>query len=132
MGGFSKAMQADIVNWIRGTPLREPPTGLKLALSTGTIQDDGTGFVEPADAGYTRQDITLGDPIHTEATGTTVRNSIPAVFGPATVPWTNVRAAAILDQDGNIIIKGNFFAPRSAPVGDTLSFGVGTLEFSVV
>lgn len=107
------------------------PTSLKLALSTSVIQDGGAGFVEPG-TGYVRQPITLSAPSHTEEFGTVVRNTNSIVFGPAVVAWATVVSVAVLDQDGNIILKGNLAAPKSAPVGDTFSLGVGTAEFNIV
>jgi len=132
MAGFSKAVQQNIANWIRGQSMPAPPASLFLALSTAPIKDDGIRLAEPQDTSYSRQPITLTAPVHAEATGTTVKNAVPAIFGPATVAWTRVQAVAIVDGSGNILVKGNLVAPRSAPIGDTLSFGINTLEFSVV
>jgi hypothetical protein len=130
MSGFSRTMQLAIANWLRGTAMPTAPTGLFLALSTSPINDDGTGFVEPT-AGYSRIPITLTVPVHTEGSGTVVRNAAGAVFGPATALWNAVVAVAVLDQSGNILLKGNLTAPKVAAAGDALPFGVGTLEFNV-
>jgi len=130
MSGFSRTVQLAVANWLRGTPMPTAPTGLYLALSTSIINDDGTGFVEPT-AGYTRIPMTLTTPTHSEGAGTVVRNVSGAVFGPATAAWAAVVAVAVLDQAGNILLKGSLTAPKTAAIGDALPFGIGTLEFNV-
>lgn len=130
MAGFHATIQAAIANWVRGTPMPTPPSSLTVALSTSEIADNGSGFVEPT-GGYVRQPVTLSSPVYVDGVGTVVRNAVPVVFGVSTQAWGTVRAAAILDQAGNIILKGTFAAPRSVPLGDTASFAVGALEFVV-
>lgn len=130
MSGFSRTVQLAVANWLRGTPMPAAPTGLSLALSTSIINDDGTGFVEPT-TGYARIPVTLTAPVHTEGAGSVVRNVAGAVFGPATAPWAAVVAVAVLDQSGNILLKGILTAPKTAATGDALPFGIGTLEFNV-
>jgi hypothetical protein len=130
MSGFSRTVQLAIANWLRGTAMPSAPTSLLLALSTTVIQDDGSQLTEPG-GGYTRLPVTLTAPVHTQGSGTVVRNVSGAVFGPATVPWPAVVSVAVMDQSGNILLKGNLTAPKTAAVGDALPFGIGTLEFNV-
>lgn len=130
MSGFSATVQTAIANWIRGQNMPAAPTSLFLALSTSDIADDGTGFVEPTD-GYVRQPVTMQPPVYINNIGTVIRNVNPVVFGAATASWGTVRAAALLDAAGNIILKGTFAAPRVVPAGDTCSFASGAVEFVV-
>lgn len=130
MSGFSATVQAAIANWIRGQAMPAAPTALFLALSTSEIADDGTGFVEPT-GGYSRQAVTLQAPVYVPNVGTAIRNAAPVVFGTATASWGTIRAAALVDGAGNIILKGRFAAPRVVPSGDTCSFAAGAVEFVV-
>ena len=134
MSSLSKAVQGYLAQWIRGTSFPAPPTTLYIGLSTTVPKDNGTSFTEPTLAqGYTRQIVVLGAPVHVEGVGTTVTNTNALVFGPAaTSNWPTVVAAGVFDQSGNLLFKGEFTVPRSAPIGDSLSFGVGTITFRVV
>jgi hypothetical protein len=130
MSAFSKTVQAAIANWVRGTAMPSAPSTLYLALSTTPVADDGTQLTEPS-GGYSRQAVTLGAPVHTEGAGTVVSNTNALVFGPATATWGSVIYAAVLDQAGNVILKGPIPAPRSCAVGDTISLGIGVIQLNV-
>jgi hypothetical protein len=130
MAGNSRTVQLAFANWLRGTAMPTAPTSLILALSTTVILDDGTNFTEPT-TGYARQALTLSAPVFTEGVGSTVSNSNAIVFGPASASWGTVVSAAVLDQTGAMLFHGTFAAVRSVPLGDTVSFGIGTLEFNV-
>ena len=110
------------------------PASLELALSTVTIADNGSNIAEPSVLnGYARQTITLTAPVHTENAGTLVQNSNAIVFPTVTnATWGTIVAAAVFDTvSGEMLFEGDLVAPRNGPVGDTLSFGVGTLQFRV-
>jgi hypothetical protein len=109
------------------------PTSLEVALSTVVIDDDGANIAEPNVLhGYARQVITFGAPVHTENAGTRIANDIALIFGPvSTTIWPTIVAAAVFDDSGNMVFKGELVSPRTAPIGDTLSFGIGTLEFKI-
>ena len=131
--GQTVYMQDLIADWYRGTAMPTAPTTLTIALSTVSIDDDGANIAEPSGAnGYARQTITLTAPVHTEGAGTRVANAAPIVFGPVTnATWGTLVAAAVYHNNGSMLFKGDFAAPRSAPVGDTISFGIETIEFKV-
>lgn len=133
MSGHSTYVQTALASWFRGTAMPTAPVSLELALSTVTINDSGSNIAEPSIVdGYARQAITLTAPVHTENAGTRVANSNAMIFGPVTNnSWGTIVDAAIFDQAGNMLFKGPLAAPRVAPVGDTLSFGIDTVEFKV-
>jgi hypothetical protein len=133
MAGLSADIQQSIINWIRGSAMPTPPASLVVALSSTEILDDGTGLTEPPVLnGYGRQSVTLSAPVHTQGTGTKVSNQSALIFGPAVnSDWPTITHAAVLDDQGNLIFHGPVAAPRTNPDGDTLSYGVGTLQFNV-
>lgn len=110
------------------------PASLELGLSTVSLSDDGSNIVEPSIVdGYARQTVVLTAPVHTENAGTLVQNQNAIVF-PTITPgaWGTIVAAAVFDAvSGEMLFEGDLVAPRNGPVGDTLSFGVGTLQFVV-
>ena len=109
------------------------PISLEIALSTTAIDDSGASISEPSGSdGYARQPITFTSPVHTENDGTRIANANAIIFGPiSNNSWGTIVSAAIFDQSGNMLFKGPLAAPRVAPVGDTLSFGIDTVEFKV-
>ena len=110
------------------------PASLELALSTVSISDDGSNIAEPAMVdGYARQVITLTAPVHTENAGTLVQNSNAIIFPTVeNNSWGTIVAAAVFDGvGGEMLFEGDLVAPRNGPVDDTLSFGIGTLQFRV-
>lgn len=133
MSGHSTYVQNALANWFLGTIMPAAPISLEIALSTTSINDSGSNISEPGMSdGYSRQTITLTTPVHTENDGTRIANNNAIIFGPVTDnAWGTIVAAAVFDQAGNMIFKGDLAAPRVAPVGDTLSFGVDTVEFKV-
>lgn len=133
MSGHSTHVQISLSSWFRGVTMPAAPTSLEIALSTSAINDDGSSISEPeALDGYSRQSITLTPPVHTENDGTRLANSNAIIFGPVVNnSWGTIAHAAVFDQAGNMLFKGQLAAQRSAPVGDTLSFGVDTVEFKV-
>lgn len=133
MSGNSTYVQQAVANWFLGTPMPTAPVTLELALSTVSISDDGSNITEPGMSfGYARETITFSTPVHTENDGTRIANSNAIIFGPiVSSGWGTIVAAAVFDQAGNMIFKGDLAAPRVAPIGDTLSFGIDTVEFKV-
>lgn len=133
MSGNSTYVQGALANWFLGTGMPTAPASLVIALSRVVIEDDGANIDEPSTSdGYARQSIILTAPVHTENDGTRVANSNAIIFGPVSnTTWGTITSAAVFDQAGNMLFKGNLAAPRVAPVGDTLSFGIDTVEFKV-
>jgi hypothetical protein len=110
------------------------PASLELALSRVSLSDDGSNIDEPSVLNaYARQSITLTAPVHTENLGTIVQNQNAIVFPTiTTATWGTIVAAAVFDAvGGEMLFEGDLVAPRNGPVGDTLSFGVGTLQFRI-
>ena len=134
MAGNSEYVQTSLAAWFRGTVMPTAPASLELALSTVSISDDGSNIAEPAMVdGYARQVITLTAPVHTENAGTLVQNSNAIIF-PTIInnSWGTIVAAAVFDGvGGEMLFEGDLVAPRNGPVDDTLSFGIGTLQFRV-
>lgn len=133
MAGNSVYVQTALANWFRGTAMPTAPVSLELALSRVTLSDDGSNIDEPSVLdGYARQAVTLTAPVHTENLGTIVQNQNAIVF-PTIInnSWGTIVAAAVFDIAGDLIFEGDLVAPRNGPVDDTLSFGVGTLQFRI-
>lgn len=125
---FSYAVQANVLNWIAGTPMPTPPTQVLMGLLTAAPNPDGTGVSEPpGGSGYTRKQVTFGA-VATLNGVSSISNTNAIIFGPSTAAWPQVSWAALFDQNGNMIAYGPLAAARTAPANDTISFGAGTIQ----
>lgn len=117
-----------IVAWLRGANFPAAVTSLKIGLSSANPLADGSGLVEPTDAGYARQTLILKAP--TEAFGIfSASSQMKVTFGPAaTTPWTALRYIAIFDQNSNLLMFGELNTPRTVPVGDSIALEAGDVQ----
>lgn len=119
-----------VLNWLRGTAMLTPPTGLYLSHSSTPVLRNGTGTTEPT-GGYTRQLITFGSPSFTTDVGTVLTNTNNAVFGPATLPWGPLTHASLMDQAGNILLTGSLAVIYSVETGNGRGVNAGSFSITV-
>lgn len=102
----------------------------KLALLTAAPNPDGTGIAEAASGhGYARQDVGLTDFTRLSGVSTT-SNDAALVFGPATTAdWSSVTHAALFSSAGDLLAYGPLPAAKVCVVGDSLSFGIGSVQW---
>lgn len=128
MPALSYALQADLINWLKGSAFPTAPTGLKMALLTVAATPDGASVTEPSGAaGYARQDVTLGA-ITTDAGVSTVKNATPLVFGPSTSDWPAVSHMGVYTAAGDLLFYSPLAAARTCIAGDSISFGANALQ----
>jgi hypothetical protein len=105
--------------------------GVKLALLTSAPNPDGTGINEPVSAnGYARQAFTF-ESVTRNAGVSSVKNAGACVFGPAiTADWSSVTYGALFSADGTTLLAyGPLPSSRTCVVGDSISFGIESLQF---
>lgn len=128
---FSAALEVNTLNWVKGTQFPTPPGSVKFGLLTAQPGHDGTNLNELNGNGYARQTVTFG-PVTTDLVGriSSMLNTNAVIFGPViTADWPQVTYGAFFSgDDGSLIAYGPLAAARVAPVGDTISFGVGSLQ----
>lgn len=131
MAGLSETVHQALAAWVNGNAMPTAPVSLHLALSAADPTEDESGMDEPT-GGYTRQSVTFTASANPGG-GTKLTNDDPVVFGPVTgSPWPTITHAAIFDgTDSYMIAFGPLGVQRTAPVGDTISFGVGAFQFVV-
>lgn len=132
MSAMGSYLHQALAAWFRGTAMPTPPATLKISLSTANPGETGAGIVEPSlGNGYTRQTITV-DASANPGGGTRLRNNAPVVFGPVTgANWPAVTHVALYDENDKFLAFGPLAVQRVCPVGDTVSFGIGALEFVI-
>ncbi len=132
---FSVDLHARLFGWIKGAAFGTAPTNVYMCLLTEAPNpdDDGTALadIEPGNGntlGYERQEVTFGDLSVTEGV-TSMRNSAPVVFGPATGDdWPPVSHAALVTNTGEMLAYGPLGAQRVAVENDAISFGANAIQ----
>lgn len=140
MGSFSDFGEAHTLDaWFGAGAVAAlgAPATWYLALYTTTPTDVGGG-VEAAGAGYARLAITNNGANFPAATGTSPTqkaNGAAFVFAPATGDWSggaDMVAWGLFDAlAGNLVIWGPLSTPKPVLNGDTPSFPIGALTFTL-
>jgi len=126
---LSYEVHENILNWMKGSAFPSAPASLRLALLTAEPNPDGTGIAEPNGGhGYGRQVVAFGA-ITTDNGISTMKNSAPVVFGPAsTSGWATATHVGLFSVGGDLLAYGPLPAQRTAPLGDTISFGAEAVQ----
>jgi len=126
---FSADVEVNILAWITGIQMPTPPTAVRFGLLSAEPDHDGANVHELNDFGYGRQTVTFGS-ITTVGVLSSMKNTNPLIFGPVTATdWAPaVYGAFFSADDDSLIAYGPLASSRTAVVGDTISFGVNSLQ----
>lgn len=128
---LSATVEVNLLSWIKGTTFPTAPSSVTFGLLTAIPDHDGGNLHELNGNGYNRQTTTFGS-VTTDDTAriSSVTNTSPVIFGPVvTADWAQATYGAFFDGgSGDLIAYGPLAAARLAPVGDTISFGIGSLQ----
>ena len=96
-----------------------------VGLLTSPPSADGSNINEPNVAyGYVRQPIAFSPATRENGVSSVLRSNVSSVFGPAKVSnWPTVTHLAIFDGQGRLLAYSPLATSRTAPIGDTISFG---------
>lgn len=110
-----------------------PATNYWLALSTTSINQDGTGITEPTGGGYARMQIPNNKVSFTTSSNSTLSNAIEFTFAEATTDWNTITHFALYDAQtsGNMKVYGQLTSSRIIQTGTTLVLAVGALQISI-
>jgi hypothetical protein len=141
MGSFTNYAEASVLNNIFFN--QTTAGGARyLALSTTSVQEDGSGLTEPSGAGYARIDISTGavgfapgyDSTETGwSTGYTFSNVLPLSFAAATGSWGTIEDWAIIDSSsgGNILAYGSLATSTAVNTTDLVTIPAYSIDISV-
>ncbi|SRR6266567_1827895 len=126
---FSAALELNVLNWVKGVAMPTAPTSVKFGLLTAIPDHDGVNLNELNGNGYARQTVTFGA-ITTAGRISSMLNTNSVIFGPVnTADWAPALYGAFFNgADNTLLAYGPLAAGRTAPVGDTISFGAGSLQ----
>ncbi|MBO88194.1 MAG: hypothetical protein CMP14_01620 [Rickettsiales bacterium] len=127
MSAMSNYLELKVLDHILSTTAYTMPSGIYLALSTGSFGEDASG-TELSGNAYARQ----GDVAFSAASGGTTSNSANIEFPAATGSWGSVSHWALFDasSSGNMLIHGAFSAAKTITTGDILRVNAGDLDIT--
>lgn len=127
MSAMSNYLELKVLDHILSTTAYTMPSGIYLALSTGSFGEDASG-TELSGNGYARQ----GDVAFSAASAGTTSNSANIEFPAATGSWGSVSHWALFDasSSGNMLIHGAFSAAKTITTGDILRVNAGDLDIT--
>lgn len=137
---FTSYLGEAILNWINGTAMAAPPASLKMALLLRDpgFRCDAVAHVQPGHGAfstdvldvqdaYALQKLTFAAMTQALATGTTLSNSAPILFGPAQDAWGVITHWAVFTDTGAMIINGSFAVPKNIQKFSGFGFETGSL-----
>jgi hypothetical protein len=138
MGSFSDYAEAKVLDYVFSGAAFTPPANLFVALYTATPTDAGGGTeLTIGSLGYTRVSVTnnaTNFPASTGTSPTTKSNGTAITFGTnTTTDWGTITAVALFDaaSAGNMIAWTALTVSKPVMVGDTASFAIGALTFTL-
>jgi len=133
MGSFADYLENELLDHVWGGGDYTRPGTLYIALSTTTINDDGTGMTEPAGGSYARASVTNNATNWPAASGGAKANGTAITFATATASWGTIVDFAIMDAitSGNMLGYGTLTASKTIDNGDTASFAIGDLDITL-
>lgn len=155
MAAFSDYLESGLLHHIFRNGSFEKPSGIFIALTSGTPVDSDTGStipelpsgVDEVDTGYKRANLgdpsSVGDAIWSFTTTNdddpkggvsgVVGNSDPITFETALTDWGWVSGVAICDSGvgGNLLMHAELGNARKIYIGDSVKFDTDTLQISL-
>lgn len=126
MSDLSDYLEAALLDHaFRNTPYSAPAT-VYLALYTTDPADDNSG-TEVAGAGYARQAVTF------DRTLNTITNNIAVSYTATGGDYGTVTHIGVLDAlaAGNLMFRAALTTPKTIEDGDTLTFAIGDIDFTL-
>jgi len=104
----------------------------EVALFTVTPTETTSGTeVSTNNTGYERKTVTFSSAATVSST-TKVSNESTITFGAATSNWGTVTGAAVFDDDGNMLVFGNFESgPVTVSTGNKVEIAAGALTITL-
>jgi hypothetical protein len=133
MAGFTNTLENSILNHIFGGSDYARPANLFIGLSTGTIQDDGSGLVEPAGNNYSRVSVTNNATNFPAASAGSKTNGTDIVFPTPSGSWGTVVDFFISDSSsgGTMLCYGTLTTPKAISNGDIVKFPTSSLTITL-
>lgn len=129
--GATLTHQNNILSKDFGNMEYNPPAVWYIGYSTSSINEDGTGVVEPTDPAYERVAVPNNiDNWENTTVGTGRQNSLDIEFEPATVDQGTIVSCGLFDTPtgGTPLYYADLVNPKQVSFDDVLRIAVGNLQ----
>lgn len=134
MAGFTNYTENKLLDHALGGPDFTRPATVYMALyTTAPDAEAGTGGVELSGSNYSRVAVTNNSTNFPSASGGAKSNGAVITFPTPSGSWGTVVAFAVLDAStaGNMIASNTLVSSKAINSGDTVSFAIGDLSFTL-
>ena len=127
MSALSDWSENALLDWLMGGSAPTRPTNRYVALFTAAPNDAGGG-TEVSGNGYARQAITCG-----AASGGATSNDSAITFTASGGSWGTITHIGIFSATsaGNLLWHGALAASKAVGDGDSLTFAIGDIDFTL-
>lgn len=132
MGAATNYLENEILDHILGNSAYSAPSNLYVGLATG-VTEAGVVSGEPSSGSYARVEVENNTTNFPNASGGSKSNGTEITFPEATGSWGTLTHVFISDASsgGNVLLYSELTASKAVDTGDTVSFAVGSLTFTL-
>lgn len=133
MGSFADYLEDKLLDHVFNQTAFTSPTNVYFALSTTTINDDGSGMTEPSGGSYARKQVACNVTNFPASSGGAIANGTAITFATATASWGTIVDFAIMDalSGGNMLGFATLTTSKTIDSGDTASFAIGEMDVTL-
>lgn len=132
MGAATDYLEDEILDHILGAAAYSAPATVYVGLATG-VTDAGVVTGEPSTGSYARVAVTNNSTNFPAASDGSKSNGTKISFPEATGDWGTMTHVFISDADsgGNALLYSELTESKAVGTGDTVSFAIGNLVFTM-
>ena len=132
MGAATDYLEDELLDHVLGAAAYSAPATVYIGLATG-VTDAGVVTGEPSTGSYARVAVTNNSTNFPAASGGSKSNGTKISFPEATGDWGAMTHVFISDADsgGNVLLYSELTDSKAVGTGDTVSFAIGNLVFTM-
>ena len=134
-GSFSDFLELEVLDHVFGAAAYTAPVTIYVGLWTAALADASTGSTanEVSGGSYARVAVTTNATNFPAASAGAKSNGTAVTFPAATASWGTVTHVGLLDaaSAGNLLAWADLTTSKTISSGDTASFAVGDIDFTL-
>ena len=134
-GSFSDFLELEVLDHVFGAAAYTAPVTIYVGLWTAALADASTGSTanEVSGGSYARVAVTNNATNFPAASAGAKSNGTAVTFPAATASWGTVTHVGLLDaaSAGNLLAWADLTTSKTISSGDTASFAVGDIDFTL-
>lgn len=134
-GSFSDFLELEVLDHVFGAAAYTAPVTIYVGLWTAALTDASTGSTagEVSGGSYARVAVTNNATNFPAAAAGAKSNGTAVTFPTATASWGTVTYVGLLDaaSAGNLLAWADLTTSKTVSSGDTASFAIGDIDFTL-